>query len=297
MNLQQLEHFKTIAETENFTTASNLLSVTQPALSKSISKLESELNVPLFEKSGRNIKLTRFGKIFLVHTNSALNEIEKGVKELQDIINPSTGTISISSTASIGTYFMPSLISDFLNKSPNTKFQFSHQPVLEILKDLKNGKIDLGFYYTMDEINSHPEIESIPIKKEEHVLIVPKNHPLANKTEISLKELKDESFVAFCEKNKDEMLSYIKLLGYTPKVSIQPSEASMLEGLVAAGAGISIVPNTPHINTSNVSIIRIKESYKDKFIYMGYLKDSYMSPIAKVFKDYIISKNNISHKD
>lgn len=296
MNLQQLEYFKTIAETENFTTASNLLSVTQPALSKSISKLEEELNVPLFEKSGRNIKLTRFGKIFLDHSNSALSEIEKGIKELQDIINPCTGTISISSTASIGTYFMPSLISDFLNKSPNTKFQFSHQPALEILKNLKTGKIDLGFYYNTDEINSYHEIESIPIKKEEHVLIVPKNHPLSNKTEVSLKELRDESFVAFCEKNKDEMLSYSKLLGYIPKVSIQPSEASMLEGLVAAGAGISIVPNTPNINTNSVSIIKIKENYKDKFIYMGYLKDSYMSPIAKVFKDYIISKNNVSHK-
>lgn len=61
---------------------------------------------------------------------------------------------------------------------------------------------------------------------------------------------------------------------------IQPSEAIMLECLVAAAAGISIVPNTPHINTNAVSIIKIKENYKDKFIYMGYLKDSYMSPIA-----------------
>lgn len=80
MNLQQLEYLKTIAETENFTIAAKLLSVTQPALSKAISKLEDELNVPLFEKTGRNIKLTRFGKIFLTHTNIALMEIEKGKK-------------------------------------------------------------------------------------------------------------------------------------------------------------------------------------------------------------------------
>lgn len=297
MNLQQLEYFKTIAETENFTTASMLLSVTQPALSKSISNLESELNVPLFEKSGRNIKLTRFGKLFLIHATSALNALEKGVKELQDIIDPIAGTISISSTPSIGTYFMPSLISNFLNKSPNTKFQFNHQPVSQILNDLKTGKIDLGFYYNVDEIISNNDIKSIPIKKEEHVLIVPKNHSLSNKSEISLKDLKDESFVAFCEKNKDEMLSYSKFLGYTPKVSIQPSEASMLEGLVAAGAGISIVPNTPIINTNNISIVKIKENFKDKYIYMGYLKDSYMSPIAKVFKDYIISTNTVIHND
>ncbi|GAB6167926.1 LysR family transcriptional regulator [Clostridium carnis] len=293
MNLQQLEYLKVISETENFTTASNLLSVTQPALSKAISKLEDELNVPLFEKNGRNIKLTRFGKIFLSHTNIALNEIEKGIKELQDIINPDTGTISISSTSSIGKYFMPFIISDFLNNSPNTKFQFNYQSIPEIIRDLKTGKIDLGFYYDLDNIDSHNEIESIPIKKEEHVLIVPKNHSLSTRTEVSLKELKDESFIAFCESSKDKMLSYAKYLGYTPKISIHPSEASMLEGLVAAGAGISIVPNTPIINTNTISIIKIKEPLKDKVIYMGWLKNSYMSPITKVFKDYVIS--SLSH--
>ena len=60
MNLQQLEYFKVIAETKNFTEASNILSVTQPALSKAISKLEEELDVKLFQREGRNIKITKF---------------------------------------------------------------------------------------------------------------------------------------------------------------------------------------------------------------------------------------------
>ena len=292
MNLQQLEYFKIIAEVENFTTASNLLSVSQPALSKSISKLEEELEVPLFEKNGRNIRLTHFGKIFLSPTNTALLEIEKGVKELKDIINPNTGSISISSTSSIGTYFMPFIISNFLNKNPNTKFQFSHDSVKNIICNLKSKKIDLGFYECIDTINLPHEIESIPIKKEEYILIVPKNHHLAKKSEVSLKELENESFVASCLENKDKLLSYSDFFGYTPKISIRPSESSMLEGLVAAGAGISIVPNTPFINTNTVSILKIKEKIKDKTIYMGYLKNSYMSPIAKIFKDYIIYSVN-----
>ena len=289
MNLQQLEYFKTISETENFTTAANLLCVTQPALSKAISKLENELNVPLFEKSGRNIKLTRFGKIFLNHTNIALMEIEKGIKELQDIINPVTGTLGLSFTSSLGTYFMPFLISSFLDNNPNTTFQFNQQSVSEIIINLKNGKIDLAFCDCIEDINCHHEIQSMPIKKEEYVLIVPKNHALSNKVEISLKELKDESFVAFCQTNKEKMLSYSECLGYVPKVSIYPSEANMLEGLVAAGAGISIVPNTPIINTNTLSVIKIKENLKDRVIYMVWNKNSYMSPIAKVFKDYVIS--------
>jgi len=289
MNLQQLEYFKIIAEVENFTTASNLLSVSQPALSKAISKLEEELEVPLFEKNGRNIKLTHFGKMFLSHTNIALLEIEKGVKELKDIINPSTGSISISSTSGIGTYFMPFIISNFLTSNPNTKFQFSHESVKNIICNLKSRKIDLGFYECIDTLNIPHEIESIPIKKEDYVLIVPKNHHLSNRNEVSLKELENESFVSFCEGNKDNMISYFKRLGYTPKISIRPSDSSMLESLVAAGGGISIVPNTPFINTNTVSILKIEEEIKDKTIYMAWLKNSYMSPSAKVFKDYVTS--------
>lgn len=289
MNLQQLEYFKKVAETENFTTASNLLSVTQPALSKSISKLEEELNVPLFEKDGRNIKLTKYGKVFLSHTNIALLEIENGIEKLKSMKNPDTNAISISSTSGVGTYFMPFLISGFLNINPNVKFQFNYESINQIISDLKLRKIDLGFYECANIFNEHPEIEYLPIKKEEHVLIVPKNHKLANETEVSLKDLKDESFVAFCEYSKSKMMYYEEQLGYIPKVSICPSEASMLEGLVAAGAGISIVPNTPLINTNTLSIIKIKEKLEDKIIYMGWLKNSPISSIAKEFKDYVIS--------
>ncbi len=291
MNLQQLEYFKTVAETENFTKASKLLLVTQPALSKSIAKLEEELKVPLFEKSGRNVKLTRFGKIFLVHAERALVEIEKGIKELDEMVSDTTGTVSISSTSRVGAYFMNFIISDFLNDNPNAKFQFNQQSVTEIIEDLKKGKIDIGFYDNHTEPIWDANIESIPIKKQEYVLIVPKNHKLANRKEVSLKELENESFIAFCEGSKDRILSCTNALGYTPKISIQPKGAnigSVIEGLVSAGAGISVVPDSPTINTNTLSKINIKETIKERIIYMSYLKNSYIPPIAKLFRDYIL---------
>lgn len=289
MNLQQLEYFKKVAETKNFTTAAALVSVTQPALSKAISKLEAELNVPLFERNGRTVNLTSFGEAFLKHANIALSEVEKGIRELQAMANPDKGIISIASTYCIGTYFMPFIISGFLNSCPSTKFQFNHESTPEILNDLKDGKIDLGFYDSIDDIHKHTEIKSIPVKKEEYVLIVPKNHPLSNQTEVSLKDLKDESFIVFSEGYKDMMLSYSEFMGYTPKISIQPNEVSMLGGLVAAGAGITIGTNSPLINTNTLSVIKIKENIGYKTIYMGWLKDSYISPVAEKFRDYVIS--------
>ncbi|GKX67348.1 LysR family transcriptional regulator [Inconstantimicrobium mannanitabidum] len=289
MNLQQLEYLKKIAETENFTTAASAASVTQPALSKAISKLEEELNVPLFERNGRNVTLTPFGEVFLRHAEIALSEIEKGIIEIQDMLHPDNSTISIAFTFCIGAYFIPFIISDFSNNFPNTKFQFNNQSNSEILRDLKNGKIHLGFYDDVSEAHNFPEIESIAVKKQEYVLIVPKKHPIANETEVSLKDLKGETFIVFNEGNKDKMLSYKEFLDYTTQISVEPNQANMLSGLVAAGAGITIVPNTPLINTNALSVIKIKEDIGYKTIYMGWLKNSYMSTIAKKFKDYIIS--------
>lgn len=289
MNLQQLEYFKIIAENENFTTASQILSVSQPALSKAISKLEEELEVPLFKKEGRNIKLTSFGKIFLSHTTIALNQIDNGVKEIRKLINPNTGTIYISSTLNVGTYFMPLVISGFLSINPNVTFQFDHKSASDMIKDLKNRNIELCFFDSVDYVNSDDEIQYLPIKKEEYVLMVPKNHSLASDDEVSLKDLKDEYFISSCEITKEKMSFYYESLGYIPKISIQPSTPTIFEGLVATGVGISIVPNTPLINKNLVSIVNIKEGIKDRIIYIGWIKNSYMSPIAKAFRDYVIS--------
>lgn len=292
MNLQQLEYFKIIAETKNFTTASNILLVTQPALSKAISKLEEELNVPLFEREGRNIKITKFGEVFLKYAESALNDIERGIEKIQDMKKNNDRVISVSSTCCIGATFMPFLISNFLNNNMQIKFNFNNQTTVEILKDLKYGKIDFGFFDNIDSISNYPEIEVILVKKEEYVLIVPKNHHLANKEDVYLKDLKEENFIVYNSKDNEKKISYAELIGYNPKISVEPTEASMLAGLVSAGAGIAIVINTPMININKISKLKIKDEIGYKNIYMGWNKEGYISKSADEFKDYIIENIN-----
>ncbi len=293
MNLQQLEYFKAIAETENFTKASKELSVTQPALSKAISKLEEELKVSLFEKKGRNIKLTEYGEVFLTYSNKALIEIENGIKTIGNMLTEKNETIFISSTPRIGGYFMHLIISDFLNEYPNVKFQFNQQSAQEVINDLSMGNIDIGFYDSKDIDENKSEIESIPVKKQDYVLIVPKKHKFASRNEISLKELKNESFIAFCENSKEKLMSYTEILGYAPKISIQPDGAnigSAVEGLVSMGAGISIVPNTPMINSNTLSIINIKEDIKERTIYLNIKKSFFIYNISD-FKYYYLKSD------
>lgn len=268
--------------------------MTQPALSKAISKLEEELGVPLFEREGRNIKITKFGEVFLKYAESALSDIERGIEKLQDMKKSNEMVISIASTDCIGATFIPFLISNFFNNNFYAKFNINNQRTEEILKDLKHGRIDFGFFDSIKHINKYPEIESILIKKEEYVLIVPRNHRLANKEEVSLMDLKDEYFIAYNDKSSDNKISYSELMGYTPKISAEPSEGSLLAGLVAAGVGIAIILYTPIINTNKISTIKIKEDIGYKNIYMGWNKYESSSEAKKEFMEYALNSHNIS---
>lgn len=288
MNLQQLEYFKVIAETKNFTTSSNLLSVTQPALSKAISKLEDELDVKLFERDGRNIRMTEFGNEFLKYAESALNEIERGKEKLRKMKSNDEKIISISSTYCIGATFIPVLISSFFYTKACVKFNINNQSSSDIVKDIKNKKIDFGFMEETEEISRYEEIESVLVKKEEYVLIVSKNHHLANKEEVWINDLKDEYFIVYDDKSCNKKISYSEFMGYTPKISVQPGEASVLSGLVAGGAGIAIIINTPMINTSRISVIKIKDDIGYKNIYMAWNKNAYINNAKKEFKEYVL---------
>lgn len=289
MNLQQLEYFKVIAETKNFTIASNILSVTQPALSKAISKLEEELDVSLFEREGRNIKITKYGEVFLKYADSALSEIERGKEKLQDMKRNNDKVISIASTHCIASTFVPFLISNFFNNNSQVKFSINNQSTEEILKDLKQGKVNFGFLDNIKEVENYPEIESILVKKEEYVLIVPKNHHLANKIEVSLKELKDEYFIVYRGKSYEEKIPYSEFIDYTPKIFAEPDEGSVFAGLVAAGAGVSIILNTPLIDNNKISVIKIKEDIGYKSIYMVWNKELNTSEVKKEFKEYVMN--------
>src|SRR5947208_2509200 len=100
---QQLEYFREVAQHEHITQAASQLSVSQPAVSRSIARLEHELGVPLFERQGRSVKLNRYGRAFLAHVERALAEVSEGQRELSDMVGPVRGTVAIGFIHVVGT--------------------------------------------------------------------------------------------------------------------------------------------------------------------------------------------------
>jgi DNA-binding transcriptional LysR family regulator len=98
MNLYQLRYFKTMAEVQHYRKASQILCVTQPTLSNAISALEDDLGAPLFERQGRNVVLSRIGRVFLTYVDNALDELNAGINKVKELSNDVLVPLNIGST-------------------------------------------------------------------------------------------------------------------------------------------------------------------------------------------------------
>lgn len=295
MNLNHLHYFRVLARLEHYTQAAKELSITQPSLSHAISCLEKDLGTYLFEKQGRNVRLTKYGRFFLEYVNNGLGELELGEKKLRALVSPSVGQIDLGFIYTLGAHIMPNIIKDFVNneKYENISFSLFQGTTSNVITRLKNEKLDLGF---CSFVENEPDIDFIPILEEELVLIVSKNHELASLDSIDLKDLSNYPFVLFNEESGIRPLinSLFDKVNITPKIICEVEEDSAVLGLVAVDYGIAIIPNISLIKNFNVKVLRITNPIIKRHIYLASIKNKYLSPSACLFRNYVLKNLSVT---
>ncbi|MGV3464346.1 MAG: LysR family transcriptional regulator [Heyndrickxia sp.] len=292
MEWHQIQYFQTVAETEHFTRAAEILNISQPALSRAISKLEQELGVQLFDRNGRNIVLNKYGKIFLQRVERSIEEIELGKQEIHDMIHPEHGTISLSFLHSLGISFIPSILQMFLTNYPEVRFHLSQSGSNQVFEKLLTGECDIALLsYFQDDKELHWE----SLWSEELFLIVSANHRFSSKDEIDLIEIKDEPFIAF--KNGYGLRSIVDQIcfdaDFTPKVAFEGEEIGTVAGLVEAKLGVSIVPDVKVLDKNKIKLIRIRDPICRREIGLTWKKGRYLSPVTKKFIDFVKSLSHV----
>ena len=187
MNLSQLQYFKVLAQEEHYTRAAQMLSITQPSLSHAISQLEQELGTRLFEKKGRNVVLTRYGKMFLPYVEESLKVLNEGVQRIQEVNGSRHGIIHLAYIYTMGSEFAPKLVRKFLNAYPDydIEFHFTVGTTGEIIDGLKDDKYDIVFSSYKD---GEQDIDFKKIANQKLVLAVPMDHPLSIKDSVDLRD-------------------------------------------------------------------------------------------------------------
>jgi DNA-binding transcriptional LysR family regulator len=286
MDCNQLKYFQTLARICNYTKSSDELSLSQSALSRSISKLEEELGVPLFQRKSRGVVLNQYGKIFLSHVNRALWEIDEAKLEINNMVDPSHGTISLGFIQPLGSSFVPDLISEFQKQKPGIKFHLMQNTSNKILDLLESAEIDIGFCAPQEPIKN---FSSFPIMNQELFLIVNKDHRLADKSEVDLCELANDPFVLYKPETAlhDVIDKLCQDAGFQPSMSFEAFEERTVAGLVGAKLGVALIPFVPGLDMQKLSLIPVRKPHCLIKIQMVYRTDGYKSPGLKHFISYV----------
>lgn len=288
MNLNQLTYFVTLAQIEHFTKAAKRLDITQPSLSHAISNLEEELQVPLFERHGRSVTLTKYGEIFLKYVRESLHILDTGVKRTKEAAKVFDGNISVGYIHTQGRNFIPKLVRGFLDEIDDRRIEFHFQNGVtrSLIQGLKDEKFDVIF---CSRVEGEREVSFWPVSEEKLVAIVPQDHPLAEKESVTIQELAKYPQVSFSPSSG--LYFVIRELfereGLYPEVTFEVEEDGALAGMVAEGFGIGIVPDVPVIRTLPVKILNIEHLEYRRYIYMGILKDRHQSLAIESFVRFI----------
>lgn len=290
MNLDHLRYFVRLAEVRHYTRAAEQLGISQPSLSHAINQIEAELGVPLFEKSGRNTTLTRFGEEFLECAEHSLSILDAGIETLQRY-GRGEGVVRLGFLRTLGINYIPQLTSDFLKADPDCNVQFSFHSGLssELLEDLIQRKYDFVFCSEPDPALG---LNAVAVDSQELVVIVPKDHPLAERESISLAETLPYPAVCFSEgsglrKIVDRMYDAV---GGKPASVVETEEDEVIAGLVSSGFGTAVVPYMDMLEKLEVSVLKITDPPYSRNFFMVQNDAAFLTSAAQRFRSFVLGR-------
>lgn len=244
IELRHLRYFIAVAEELHFGRAAARLNISQPPLSQQIQYLEEQIGARLLARTNRSVSLTAAGTQFLSDARQIVNQVNLAAKRAERLHLGETGELRIGMTASVP-FIKPlsDTLSLYRKRFPDVHMQTVESHTRQLIVPLSEGSLDLGLMRN----TPLPETLAWHVALREPLLaMVPHDHPLAARAQLSLLELANEPFVFFDPLAGtgfyDDLLGLLQRYGITPYVTQEVGEAMTIMGLVAAGLGVSILP-------------------------------------------------------
>ncbi|AHC19400.1 MULTISPECIES: LysR family transcriptional regulator [Paenibacillus] len=290
MELRQLQYFMKVAQKEHVTQAAEELHVAQSAVSRQIHQLEEELGVNLFMQKGRNLQLTPVGQLFCKRVETIIKDLERAVLEVHEFLDPEGGEIRIGFPHSLGIHLIPTVVAEFRKRYPNVKFRFKQGMYPSLIRDVLAGEVDLAFVSPFPDRHDH--VEGDVVLTEELFAVLPPNHPLATAKHITLSQLKGEKFILFRDGYSLRPIVWQACLeaGFTPDIAFEGEETDTIRGLVAAGMGVSLLPEMALFQTNPLQPARVSivDPEVTRTIGLIHRRDDKLPLVAKSFRTFLL---------
>lgn len=270
MDLRKLEIFVRVAELKNFSHAAVSLHMAQPAVSIAIRKLEQELDVSVFDRRGRQTRLTAEGKNLLQRAQVILREVEELKHSTSDMKHLLQGELTIASPSMLATYFLPDLLSGFLRDHPGLQASVTQAGTRRVEEMLLANEIDIGVT-TLGNSDDTRQVDLLPLVAESMVVCMSAKHPWARRRQIKLKDLHQTPMVVyesgyFIRNTLDQLCTE---RGLVPEYRMQTNFLPLMISMVKQGLGTTVglrmmtdkeagivgVPLTPRVSV-NMALAR-----------------------------------------
>ena len=284
MDINQLEVLVAVAQEKSFSRAAEILHRTQPAISQAIRRLEQEVGEKLFDRSSKDGTLTAAGDVLLEYAKQMLNlrrTAQLAVKELRDLHQ---GKVTISANEHTVFYLLP-LIKEFRRRFPLIKVEVGRGVASRIPTEVMAREVELGVISFKPNDES---VKAIPVDIDELVLIVAPTHRFAKKTNVSIKELGVESFIAHNAPSpyREKVIQTFEKHRTQLNISIELPSLEAIKRLVEEGVGIALVPKLTaeaEIASGLLKSLNVNEMKFERRLHIIYKRNSVLSHAAKMF--------------
>jgi LysR family hydrogen peroxide-inducible transcriptional activator len=241
MEFHQLRYFLAVARTRNFSRAAEQCHVAQPSLSQQIMKLEAELEERLFERTKRDVSLTPAGELLRAHAERVLEEVElarDGIREVRGLVR---GRVVLGALPTVAPYFLPERLRTFTARHPGIEVVVHEDTTSMLAQAVLAKEIDLALLSLPVE---RAGLAAEELFDEKLLVALPAKHRLARRRQLTLDDLGAEAFILMKEGHclAGQALQFCRLNGFSPRVSFRSAQIETVLAFVAAGWGVSIVP-------------------------------------------------------
>ncbi|ASU77187.1 LysR family transcriptional regulator [Actinopolyspora erythraea] len=236
--------FHEVVRTGSYTAAARNLGYSQPAVSQQMRALERALETPLFLRAGGGLELTEAGRILAGHADSVVEDLAAAENKIAAVRELRRGSIRLCAFPSASATLVPSAVARVTEHHPELRIRLSEAEPPDSLEALRRGECDvaLAFSYPGTEESSATDITGTDVLDDPMVAVLPVAHPLADRDSVALEELAGQRWIAGCPRCRDHFLRSCEAAGFEPDIAFTTDDNLAVQGLVAAGVGIALMP-------------------------------------------------------
>lgn len=286
-NIQKIMAFVKTVECGSFTKASEVLNYSQSGISRMINDIEKEWGVSLLERNKSGVKLTSDGIKLLPYAKSVCNEFLNLKTQIDELNGLQSGLIRIGTFSSVATHWLPKIIKEFQKDYPNIDYELLLGDYSEIENWISSGRVDCGFL----RLPTSNDFETIMLKKDKLMVVLPENHPLSAFDKVPVKKLCDYPFMLLEKGTKAEISAIFEKNNLKPKTHFTTIDDYAVMSMVENGLGISILPELILQRIPYNIVLRELDvpAYRNIGIAMKDRKTA--SVVTKKFLDYLEYRN------